>query len=278
MQQQFRNKDGLVLAASTGGDPAHPPVVLLHGGGQTRHSWNNAFDALVTAGHYVISFDARGHGDSDWDPRGDYTLDAMVADLHAILANLSSAPVLVGASMGGLTALAAAGEAIAPIARALVLVDVTPRINAEGAEKIMTFMRSHEQGFESLDEAVQAVANYLPHRPRQAKSSGLSRNLRKRGNRWFWHWDPQLIPGNNIAHSQTQVRLETAARSLKIPMLMIRGEQSDIVTEQEARRFIALAPAAEYLNVAGAGHMVVGDRNDAFNTGILNFIERLQSR
>ncbi|MFL7962157.1 alpha/beta fold hydrolase [Pseudomonas kielensis] len=274
----FESADGLALAASIGGNPAHPPVVLLHGGGQTRHSWNNVFDALVAAGHYVISLDARGHGESDWDPRGDYSLDAMVADLRAVLHHIPSAPILVGASMGGMTALAAAGEASTSIARALVLVDVTPRINAEGARQISAFMRGNAQGFDSLDAAAEAVAHYLPHRPRQADSSGLARNLRKRGDRWFWHWDPLLVSGNNHAQALTQARLEAATRALTIPMLLIRGDKSNIVTEEEAKHFIALAPTAEYLNVQGAGHMVVGDRNDAFNSGILDFIKRVQRR
>lgn len=273
---RFMSADGLALAASTGGDANLPPVVLLHGGGQTRHSWNNVFDALVTAGHHVISFDARGHGDSEWDPRGDYSLDAMVADLHVILSSLSSAPILVGASMGGMTALAAAGKASKPVARALVLVDVTPRINEEGAKQISAFMRGNIQGFESLEAAAEAIARYLPHRPRQADSSGLSRNLRKRGNRWFWHWDPLLLDGNTAAQAQTQARLEACASALTIPVLLIRGDKSNIVTEQEVEHFIAIAPTAEYLNVRGAGHMVVGDRNDAFNSGILEFIQRVQ--
>lgn len=271
---QFESASGLRLAADIGGEASLAPVVLLHGGGQTRHSWGNVFSALVTAGYHVISYDARGHGDSDWDSRGDYTLDAMVADLHAVLCELPCAPILVGASMGGLTALTAAGEAQHDIARALVMVDVTPRINAQGAQQIMAFMRDHADGFESIEAAAEAVANYLPHRKRPRDPSGLSRNLRQREGRWFWHWDPQLMPGSNQAIAHSQDRLEAAARSLSMPTLLIRGDKSNIVTEQEATRFLELVPHAEYLAVHGAGHMVVGDRNDAFNRGILGFISR----
>ncbi|HDS1738604.1 alpha/beta hydrolase [Pseudomonas putida] len=271
---QFEGASGLRLAADIGGEAGLTPVVLLHGGGQTRHSWGNVFSSLVTAGYHVISYDARGHGDSDWDSEGDYTLDAMVEDLHAVLCELPSTPILVGASMGGMTALAAAGEAQHEIARALVMVDVTPRINAQGAQQIMAFMREHADGFESIEAASEAVANYLPHRTRPRDASGLSRNLRQREGRWFWHWDPQLMPGSNQARAHSQDRLEAAARSLSMPTLLIRGDKSNIVTEQEATRFLNLVPHAEYLTVHGAGHMVVGDRNDAFNRGILDFISR----
>lgn len=270
----FESATGMRLAADIGGQAGLAPVVLMHGGGQTRHSWGNVFSALVTAGYHVISYDARGHGDSDWDSQGDYTLDAMVADLHAVLRELPCAPILVGASMGGLTALTAAGEAQYDIARALVMVDVTPRINAQGAQQIIAFMRDHADGFESIEAAAEAVANYLPLRKRPRDPSGLSRNLRQRQGRWFWHWDPQLMLGSDQARAHSQDRLETAARSLSMPTLLIRGDKSNIVTEQEATRFLELVPHAQYLTVHGAGHMVVGDRNDAFNRGILDFISR----
>jgi len=270
----FESATGLRLAADIGGEAGLAPVVLLHGGGQTRHSWGNVFSALVTAGYPVISYDARGHGDSGWDSQGDYTLDAMVADLLAVLRELPCAPILVGASMGGLTALTAAGEAQYDIARALVMVDVTPRINAQGAQQIMAFMRDHADGFESIEAAAEAVANYLPLRKRPRDPSGLSRNLRQHEGRWFWHWDPQLMLGSDQARAHSLDRLETAARSLSMPTLLIRGNKSNIVTEQEATRFLELVPHAQYLTVHGADHMVVGDRNDAFNRGILDFISR----
>jgi pimeloyl-ACP methyl ester carboxylesterase len=273
--QRFEVASGLSVAADVGGDPAGSPVVLLHGGGQTRHSWKNAFDALVTAGHHVVALDARGHGDSDWDSAGDYSIDALASDLRSVLAHTPPLPILVGASMGGMTALAAVGEAAQPIARALVLVDVTPMIDANGSAHIAEFMGANVGGFASVEDAADAVANYLPHRPRPNDVSGLERNLRQRDGRFFWHWDPRLISSDRYDRLAVQSRLEAATRRLRVPTLLIRGAQSDIVGDEQVKHFRALAPAAEYVNVAGAGHMVAGDRNDAFNQGILDFITRV---
>lgn len=273
---RFKVEGGLALAADVGGDPAGVPVVLLHGGGQTRHSWQNVFDRLVSSGHHVVALDARGHGDSDWDPEGDYSIDALVSDLQSVLAQTPRLPILVGASMGGMTALAGVGEAPQPIARALVLVDVTPMINIEGTEQIAAFMRANGDGFISVDEAADAVAKYLPHRPRPSSTAGLSRNLRKREGRFFWHWDPRLISPHGYDRLAVQSRLEAATRQLRLPTLLIRGEQSNIVGDEQVAHFRALAPSAEYINVTGAGHMVAGDRNDAFNQGILDFIARVE--
>lgn len=274
----FKVESGLSVAADVGGNPAGSPVVLLHGGGQTRHSWKSVFDTLVACDHHVVALDARGHGDSDWDPAGDYSIDALVSDLRSVLAQTPPLPILVGASMGGMTALAAVGEAALPIARALVLVDVTPMINVEGTEQIAAFMRANGEGFTSVDEAADAVAKYLPHRPRPPDTSGLARNLRKREGRFFWHWDPRLISPRRYDRLAVQSRLEAATRQLNVPTLLIRGAQSNIVGDEQVAHFRALAPSAEYVNVAGAGHMVAGDRNDAFNQGIVDFIARVDRR
>jgi non-heme chloroperoxidase len=108
-------------------------VVLLHGGGQTRHAWGGTTQVLATQGFLALALDLRGHGESDWAPDGDYGIDAHAADLRAVVAAFGRPALLVGASLGGLAALIAAGEAPRLEAPAIVLVDVTPRIDPAGA-------------------------------------------------------------------------------------------------------------------------------------------------
>src|SRR4051794_12639033 len=110
----------LTLVADAYGDPSRQPVVLLHGGGQTRHAWGGTAAALAARGFHATALDLRGHGDSDWASDGDYSIEAMVGDLRAVVAAQSSAPAVVGASLGGLTALCAEGETTTPLARAIV--------------------------------------------------------------------------------------------------------------------------------------------------------------
>lgn len=276
--QRIKVAEGISVAADIGGNIADPAVVLLHGGGQTRHSWKRGYDALVEAGYYVVSLDARGHGDSDWAPSGDYGLDALVSDLRSVLDQIPANPVIIGASLGGMTALATVGEAEVPVARALVLVDITPAIDTKGTDHIATFMNANLDGFASVDEAAEAVARYNPNRPRPKKTDGLRRNLRQRNGRFYWHWDPRFLSHGELHPEFVQARLEAATQRVRVPTLLIRGDHSDVVGDEQVAQFRELMPAAECITVGGAGHMVAGDRNDAFNGGILDFIARVDQR
>ncbi|NGY06641.1 alpha/beta fold hydrolase [Solimonas terrae] len=267
---------GIEVEADVGGDPSRPAVILMHGGGQTRHSWGGALRELLARGFHVINLDARGHGDSDWAPDADYSLQAMTGDLRAVIATLSSPPALVGASMGGITSLYAVGNGEPTLASALVLVDVVPRVDAAGGKKIGEFMRANADGFATLGAAADAVSAYNPHRPRPKDISGLMKNLRLREDgRLHWHWDPRFV--NNAARvepPQFAELLLDAADRVRIPTLLVRGMQSDIVSEAGVEEFRQHLPALEIYDVVGAGHMVAGDRNDAFNDGVIGFLEK----
>lgn len=271
---RWEGAGGVSLAGDAWGDPAGPLVLLQHGGGQTRHAWKNAGEALGRAGYRAIAFDARGHGDSDWAPDGLYSQDAMVDDLLCLLRALGNPrPVLVGASMGGGTSLVAAGEDRVD-ATALVLVDIAPRIEPEGVEKIGAFMRQKPEGFDSLEEVAAAIGAYQPHRKPPRDLAGLAKNLRRAPNGKFrWHWDPRFL-GLRRELDKRQARLEACARALRLPTLLVRGGLSDVLSEEGARDFLALAPHAEYANITDAGHMVAGDRNDVFGHAVIDFLSR----
>ena len=275
LARHFRGFRNIDLVADVGGDAHGTAVLLLHGGGQTRHSWGNAAHALISRGYYVVSLDMRGHGESQWPKDADYSQESLAQDVLAVSAALPSTPVLVGASMGGLASLVAVGESLDParVARGLVLVDVTPRLNRAGAARITSFMAEAADGFESIDDAADAVTRYLPHRPRPADTSELQRNLRLRDGRFHWHWDPAFLtaPRNFTA---MEARYEKAARTVKIPTLLVRGAESEIVTTDGANHLLELIPHAEYRSIPGAGHMVGGDRNDVFNDAVSEFLDK----
>lgn len=274
--RHFATADGVTIAADQIGEPSQPTAILMHGGGQTRHSWGAATKTLGAAGFCALNLDLRGHGDSSWAPDGNYRLDAFVDDLRSIMRTLPQPPALIGASMGGLTALLAIGESAEPLARALVLVDITPNINMEGAKEIGDFMKASPNGFASLDEAAAAVSKYLPHRPRPTSTRGLLKNLRLRDDgRYYWHWDPKMISGDRSSDPSPLInRLEAAARNIKVPTLLIRGGLSRVVSMESVGRFRELMPHAEFANIEHADHMVAGDRNDAFNAPLIEFLQR----
>ena len=271
---RWEGSGGVTLAGDAWGNPDGPLVILQHGGGQTRHAWKGAGEQLGAAGYYTIAFDARGHGDSGRSPEGANTQDAKVADLVSLIAALGgNRPVLVGASMGGGTSLVAVGEDHVD-ATALVLVDIAPRIELGGVDKIRAFMTQKPEGFDSLEEVADAIASYQPHRARPRTLDGLAKNVRLgEDGKYHWHWDPKTrMREANFEARET--RLEECARSLNLPTLLVRGGLSDVLSEEGAQRFLELCPRAEYVNVAGAAHMVAGDRNDNFANAVIDFLQR----
>ncbi|HXZ07162.1 MAG TPA: alpha/beta hydrolase [Paraburkholderia sp.] len=270
----WKGAGGIRLAGDSWGNPDGSPVVLLHGGGQTRHAWGRTGERLGHAGFFAIAYDARGHGDSGWSDAGDYSLDALAADLRCVLATLGiRQPALVGASLGGATSLVAIGEQQVD-ASALILVDIVPYTEPAGVDRIRAFMGQNPDGFGSLEEVADAIGRYRPAQARRRNLQGLAKNVRLGGDgRYRWHWDPQFLAGQ-IDLRTRHARLGDCARSLTQPTLLVRGGTSDVVSETGVQEFLAFCPHAEYVNVAQAGHMVAGDRNDVFGEAALQFLTR----
>ena len=247
------------------------PVILLHGGGQNRHSWGAMFRKLEERGHEVISLDHRGHGDSSWAD-GHYSLHDYATDVDALVAEIGRPCLIVGASLGGLTGLLV--SIMRPDAvSGLVLVDITTRPNSDGTDKILGFMNAHIDGFADLDDAVDAVGRYLSHRPKPPDRDGLRRNLRQGADgRWRWHWDPRIMA--SVDRNRREFKdLEDAARQISVPVLIVRGEKSDVVTDDDVTHFLSLVPHADVGVVEGAHHMVAGDRNDSFADVIMTYLD-----
>jgi len=278
---EFSGVQGLTLVGDEwrpagGGDTAsdRPTVLMLHGGGQNRHSWKNTGQVLADTGFHVIALDSRGHGDSDRSPDADYDVETLTADVMAVLDQIGRPVILIGASMGGLTGILVADQAGPERVVRLVLVDVVPRFEKNGSARIRDFMFSGLHGFGSLEEAADAVAAYLPHRPKPRSPEGLKKNLRLRDGRWYWHWDPAFMtkPGDD-PELRTE-NFERAAADLTIPVLLIRGKLSDVVSPEGVQHFLDTVPNAEFVELSGAGHTAAGDDNDAFSDVVVTFATR----
>jgi pimeloyl-ACP methyl ester carboxylesterase len=254
-------------------------VVLLHGGGQTRHSWDRTAERLAAAGATAVTLDARGHGESDWHPDQDYSIDGFVGDLLAFAATLDRTPVLVGASLGGITALVAAGEHPG-LAKGLVLVDVVVAVERAGVDRIKTFLTAHHDGFASLEDVAAAIEAYNPVRRRSRNLDGLRKNVRQRADgRWYWHWDPEFISNDDEPQRRIdRQRLQRAAAAITIPTLIVRGLQSDVVSDAGLADMQRLIPHAQIVEVQQAGHMVAGDDNDVFATRLAEFLSNLDDK
>jgi pimeloyl-ACP methyl ester carboxylesterase len=263
-----------LIAGDSWGDPNNTAIMLLHGGGQTRHAWKGTGELLANAGYYAIAIDARGHGDSDWATDGAYSQELMVEDLVCVLTALNCpSPVLVGASMGGISSLIAIGEDYVR-AKGLVMVDIAPQTEPSGVKRIGDFMAYKPEGFDSLQEAADWISAYQPHRKSTSNLSGLAKNLRLNSmGKYSWHWDPKFMTMRSEIKNR-EARLNDCTWALTVPTMLVRGGLSDILSEKGAAHFLSLRPESEYVNITGAAHMVAGDRNDIFGKSILDFLER----
>ncbi|MEM7142074.1 MAG: alpha/beta hydrolase [Actinomycetota bacterium] len=275
----FTSPDGVTLVADRRGEPGARNVVFLHGGGQTRHSWGGTAASVAQRGWCAWTLDARGHGESDWSDDGDYRLTMFAADVGHVLAEIGGRPAIVGASLGGLTSLLLLGRDAPGAASGLVLVDIVPHMEKTGTDRIAAFMSANlEEGFANLEEAADAVAAYNSHRDRPPSVEGLRKNLRERNGRWYWHWDPQFMNPNR-ASGPSEINepdlLMDCAHAIDVPIMLVRGRMSDVVSAEGAQAFADDVANAEFVDVSEAGHMVAGDRNDAFTSAVTAFLDGL---
>lgn len=281
---EFDPADGVTLVGDAWGPPSGPEVLLLGGAGQTRQAWDGTGELLGNAGFRAMAFDHRGHGESTWVGAGGYEMEQFVADTAALTQSCTKPPAIVGASLGGLAALIGIGLYGTVAASALILVDIAPRIEMRGAQRVLGFMAAYPNGFASLEEASLAIARYLD-REQAPTTDGLRRVLRPVDERWLWHWDPVVLQGigrlldgdeETVAGRAAIVAdlLTEAARDLHLPTLLVRGGLSDVVSPEGAQEFLEAAPHAAYVDVTDAGHMVAGDRNDIFSEVIITFLQQ----
>jgi pimeloyl-ACP methyl ester carboxylesterase len=254
-------------------------VILLHGGAQTRHSWKRTAEKVSKLGYYAVALDLRGHGESDWANGTAYTLERYVADLDNVVHEIGGRPTLIGASLGGIVSILYAGTIGKDRVQSLVLVDIATRIESAGAARIEEFLLAHRDGFSSLEEAGDAVAVYLKHRKRPTVLKGLEKNLRKGADqRYYWHWDPAFVDSPLIQEVRDEGRLLSAAKTIHVPLLLVRGANSDIVSPEIIQHFLQEVPHASFAEVGGAGHTLAGDSNDEFTDAVVAFLQQNKTR
>jgi pimeloyl-ACP methyl ester carboxylesterase len=269
--------DGLELAGSAYGDPAAPPVLFFHGGGQSRNAWLSSARTVAASGYFGISFDLRGHGESDWAADGDYLLDAFGRDVEQLLHQFDRPATLVGASRGGQAALV--GGARHPNrVRLIMLADVAPDMRDDGVDGIRAFFAEGAAGFATLDSAADSLAHHLDQ-PRMADANKLARSMRKdETGRWQWHWDPETGRREFLHPPSENESLLAAAAQVTCPLVLVRAELSHLLTDAGVEKFKKLAPQLEVVTAPGVGHMFTADRNDGFAAQLIDRLARTPER
>jgi pimeloyl-ACP methyl ester carboxylesterase len=256
------------------GKSGRPPVLALHGGGQTAYMYEELGKALRGT-HHVLAPDLPGHGDSDSLPGLALTRQAIAGALPALMAEFGFArAAVVGASLGGITAITLS-RSHPELIGSIVLIDVGHQLEEAGVQRIIKFMSEHES-FGSLEEAAEAIAEYSPRRS-AARTTSLTRNLRQRSDgRWIWkHGFGRLRPGMpSPADSWRDILdgLDDDARHVGVPTLVLRGAESDVLSDDGARDVAALIPNGQVVVVPDAGHLTAADNPDGTVAHIKSFL------
>lgn len=259
---------GLRFHYSEWGDPDAPPVVLLHGGNQSAHSWDLVSLHLADRYH-VFALDQRGHGDSEWSRELDYSIDARVQDALAFLDEVGiDRPIVFGHSMGGRVTLGAA-LAAPDVARALVLVDVGPELSPEGAKVIGEFV-SHNVEFDDLEVFLDNVARYDRFRSREHIARTVKYNLLIRADGKY----VSKVDHRRIPQSMNTIALDEVA-AVPCPVLVVRGGESDVLLADAAERFVAALPKGQLATVPNVGHNVHGGNTHGFLAVVNPFLASL---
>jgi esterase len=240
------------------GKASSPPVVLLHGGNQSAHSWDLVSLHLADRYH-VLALDQRGHGDSEWSRESDYSLEARAADALGFIEDQEiRSPVVIGHSMGGMVTMRLALEA-PDVARALVLVDIGPELSAKGVGTVHDFVVRNVE-FDDLDEFLDRVAAYDRYRSREHIARTVKYNMLQRADgKYVSKADHRQIPGPASAPIALS---DTGA--LRCPVLVVRGGESDVLEADAAERFVAALPNGRLVTVPGVGHNVHGGNTPGF--------------
>lgn len=263
--------DALSLHYLDWGTIGRPPLVCLHGITQTAHSWDEVAPSLARS-HHVRALDQRGHGDSTWAPDGDYRLSTQSRDVERFIETQSDRPaVIVALSMGGLVALTLTARR-PELVRALVVVDIAPEVKRGGVDNIRSFVAATDE-LDTFDEFVARAHAFNPRRTLDNIRERLRHNLKRLPNgRWTWKYDPMLRNPSRVGDEIGE--LWERAASIRCPVLIVRGGESDILAPEVAARFGTIV-GAEVRTIEGAGHSVMGDNPTGFLAAVEPFLAAL---
>jgi pimeloyl-ACP methyl ester carboxylesterase len=248
--------DGRPLSALVWGE-SPPEIVLVHGGAQNAHTWDTVALAL---GRPLVAVDLPGHGHSGWRPDHDYRPAVLAADLASAWPEWApEARLVVGMSLGGLTSIAMAAR-YPDLVRRLVLVDITPGVNAEKSRAITEFVSGPER-FASFDEILERTIRHNPGRSESSLRRGIIHNAKELDTgEWTWRWDPQRTMGQPADGAVGFARLWDDLAAIRVPVTLLRGADSPVVDDADVAEVLRRQPSAEVIVVEGAGHSIQGDQ------------------
>jgi len=270
--------DGLRLHYLDWGQRARPPLLFLHGGRMTAHTWDVVCLTLCSSYH-CLALDLRGHGDSEWSPALDYALDAHARDIGGLIRELAlERPVLVGQSLGGMSALAHAAAGAADELAGVALLDVGPDVQLQGARRIIDHVADPGPG--PVEDFVRRARARHPQRDPRVLRHSLLHNLRRLPDAtWTWKYDPRRLTPEHFASLMASLeRLHDCAPAIACPVLVVRGADSDVLSAEQAATFAASLPDGRWASVAAAGHNIQVENPRGLVRVLRDFLSELAGR
>lgn len=254
------------------GPPAAPPVVLLHGITGHARTWDDEA-RLLAERRRVLALDQRGHGDSDPAPDGDYGDDALLGDLDAFVHALGLGRVsLLALSLGGRVAINYAGRYPAQVER-LVVVDIGPEIAPAGRARVGTLMATAPERFASIEDVITHMRANAPRYTDAMLRHRAQHAVRPLpGGGFTWKYDRALRDAIRQGRLRVPADLWPQWRAIACPTLLVRGAESDVLSDETAKRMIDALPGARLVVVPDAGHTVPGDQPAAFQALLREFL------
>jgi esterase len=249
-----------------------PPMLFLHGGALTAHTWDLCCLSLRREYH-CLALDQRGHGDSDWEPQADYSIAAQREDIKGFCDQLGlDRPILVGQSMGAINALAFAVHYPERLS-ALVMIDAGPEMRRPGSRRIREFVTEVAEA-SSLEAIIARALAFNPRRDPQILRRSLMHNLRRTPEGgWRWKYDRRRFQNlDRDGHLVERRGLADGLARLACPVLVVRGADSDVFHEEDAVHLAGRLPRGSHVTIAEAGHTVQGDNPKALVAAIRAFL------
>jgi esterase len=264
--------EGLRLHYLDWGTSGSPPLVFLHGGALTAHTWDLVCLALRSEFH-CLALDQRGHGDSEWSPSLDYSLEAHVRDVEGFIDALAlSDPVVIGQSLGAFVGIELAARNPDAL-HGLVLVDAAPGVSQNATSTVSEFILGPAE-FDSVEECVARARRFNPRRNERLLRRSLLHNLRALpGGRWTWKYDRRHLSPEKIEEMRRRFNLLSERLGvIDCPTLLVRGADSEVLSEKDAARVVDRIPSATSVRIDDAGHTVQGDNPRGLTEALRRFL------
>jgi esterase len=271
-EDEYFAVDGLRLHYLDWGTQGRPPVLFLHGGRLTAHTFDLVCLSL-RRDFRCLALDQRGFGDSDWSPNRDYSPETNARDIAAWIEHLGAKnPVLVGHSLGGLHAMTYAADA-ADLLAGIVLIDVGPGVQPSGAQRIIEH-GLRDPGPGEFEDFVARAVEFNPRRDRRLLRRSLLHNLRQLSDgRFTWKYDPGRVTPEYYSSTRASVeRLRELVAQIACPVLVVRGAESDVYGDAQAASFAQALPDGRWARVESAGHNIQGDNPHELTQVLRDFL------